>query len=128
MPHRDNCNAFFACSGNQQQTLLNCAPGLHFDHERQLCDLPRSSRCWARENPPIPGQQAEQSDNFPPGGGDDDDLYPPMKHGKPGFGQLPPGVYGPQLPPGFKPGKFRPRSGLTDVEDAEITPEISLED
>lgn len=138
LPHRDNCNAFFACSsgGYGQQTLLNCAPGLHFDHERQLCDLPRSARCWARENPPIPGQSADQDQggSFPPGG--EDDIIDGMNFGKPGAqrpngkpsgqGPLPPSISGP-----LRPGQWasRPRAaGATDAEDdAEIISAVSLE-
>lgn len=109
LPHRDNCNAFFACSAvNRQQTLLNCAPGLHFDFERQLCDLPRTARCWARENPPIPGQPIDQGPVDPI-----DPVYPPFAS-RPG--QLAPGMQGPALPP----MNWRPRAVDTDV-NAETT-------
>jgi len=53
VPHRDNCNAYFACT-DTQPTLLHCAPGLHFDFERLTCDRPRNARCWSHENPPGP--------------------------------------------------------------------------
>lgn len=48
VPHNDNCNAYFACTSDQV-VPLNCAPGLHFDHVRQVCDRPNNSRCWSRE-------------------------------------------------------------------------------
>jgi len=65
VPHRDNCNAYYACTAGAPPTLLNCAPGLHFDFERLTCDRPRNARCWSHENPPGP---PNQYDDFYPGG------------------------------------------------------------
>lgn len=43
-PHPTNCDQYVACI-NGFPRVINCAPGLHWDPSRELCDLPHNTEC-----------------------------------------------------------------------------------
>lgn len=43
-PHPNNCDQYVACISGFPR-VINCAPGLHWDPIRQLCDVPANAQC-----------------------------------------------------------------------------------
>lgn len=48
-PHPDNCNQYVACIDGFPR-VINCAPELHWDRNRELCDVPDNAKCTIQQD------------------------------------------------------------------------------
>lgn len=44
-PHPEDCSKYYYCDNTNTPQVFFCAPGLHFNPESELCDLPDSTPC-----------------------------------------------------------------------------------
>lgn len=44
-PHPDDCSRYYYCDNTNTPQVFFCSPGLHFNPDSELCDLPDSAPC-----------------------------------------------------------------------------------
>ncbi|CAL7950612.1 unnamed protein product [Xylocopa violacea] len=44
--HECQCDLYYECDENGKKVVQQCPPGMEFDYERKVCDVPEKVKCW----------------------------------------------------------------------------------
>ncbi|KAL2719605.1 chitin-binding domain protein cbd-1-like isoform X1 [Vespula squamosa] len=56
LPHETDCTLFYKCIEGEK-IIQQCPPGLHFNAELQVCDLPEHANCTSKSENKVDGNQ-----------------------------------------------------------------------